>query len=156
MSDRQYIEAVRVVLAFGFFVLQIFGPFPSHAYEPAAGENAATAPGLADKNGLAHFQLQPFNVPVIRDGRVARILTITVSVETRGDENKNKVMAQRYQLYDAFLRDIHGVAAFDRADGRHFDPVVLKTRLRAISDRILGVGIVEDILVMGVFDRHFF
>jgi hypothetical protein len=63
------------------------------------------------------------------------------------------IMARRYELHDAFLRDIHGVTSFARADGRAIDPAVVKTRLMAISGRILGEGVVEDVLVVSIFNR---
>ena len=116
-------------------------------------EKPAKFPGLADKDGLEHFQLQPFNISVIRDGRVTRIITLVVNLETRGDANKTKIIADRYYLQDAFLRDMHGFASYQRADGQSIDPQMVKTRLLVISDRILGKNVVENVLVQSIFDR---
>jgi hypothetical protein len=110
-------------------------------------------PGLSGQDQISHFQLQPFNIPVIRGGRVERIITVSIALETKGDINKTKIMAERYHLHDAFLRDIHALASFRRSDGQTIDPRVVKTRLMVISDRILGEDIVEDILVQSIFDR---
>jgi hypothetical protein len=123
-----------------------------HASEHEDGASIKI-PGLLDKNALGHYPLQPFSVTVIRDGKIKGILTVTLTVETKGGENMNKVMARRYELHDAFLRDIHGVMSFTRADGRTIDPTVVKTRLMAISGRILGDGVVEDVLVVSIFNR---
>lgn len=115
-------------------------------------EKPAKIPGLG-RDGLEHFQLQPFNISVIRDGRVTRIITLIVNLETRGDANKTKIIADRYYLQDAFLRDMHGFASYQRADGQSIDPQMVKTRLLVISDRILGKNVVENVLVQSIFDR---
>jgi hypothetical protein len=135
------------------FVGQMLQGRPAFASGTTGDEKPFKIPGLVDENALQHFQLQPFNVPVIHGNRVERIITIIVTLETKGDLNKTKVMAERYHLHDAFLRDIHGVASFRRADGRTIDPKVIKTRLLMISDRILGADIVENVLVHNIFDR---
>ena len=129
---------------------------PSHpAFSSGAAEEKITAKmlGLTDKNALEHFQLLPFNISVIRDGRVARIITLAVTLETIGDANKTKIMDKRYYLQDAFLRDMHGFVSYQRADGQNIDPQMLKTRLLLISDRILGQDVVENVLVQSIFDR---
>ena len=109
--------------------------------------------GFTDPDTLDHFQLLPFNISVIRDGRVARIVTLVVTLETKGDANKTKVMNERYRLQDAFLRDMQGVAPYQRVDSDGLDPQMLKTRLRLISDRMLGQDVVNNVLVQSIFDR---
>lgn len=139
-------------LAIGLLGGLAWGP-SSHASEHEDGKQSIKIPGLEDKDALGHYPFQPFSVTVMRGGKIAGILTLTLTVETKGGENMGKVMARRYQLHDAFLRDIHGVAAFTRADGRTIDPQVVKTRLMVISDRILGEGVVKDVLVVSIFNR---
>jgi hypothetical protein len=133
---------------------QMLQGHPAFASSTTENKSPVKIPGLADENAIEHFQLQPFNIPVIHGGRVERIITVTVTLETKGDLNKTKIIAERYHLHDAFLRDIHGVASFRRADGRSIDPQVIKTRLLLISDRILGEDIVENVLVHNIFDRR--
>lgn len=152
MSGKTYKTALAA-LAIGILGGLIWTPPAIHANEQEDGKKSVKIPDVVDQDALEHFPLQPFNVSVVRDGRIARILTITVTMETKGGENMVKVMAGRYALQDAFLRDIHGVASFTRADGRTIDPRVVKTRLMAISDRILGAGVVESVLVVSIFDR---
>lgn len=151
MSGKTAKTAI-VALAIGLIGLA-WAPPSIHASEQEDGKKSIKIPGLQDKDALGHFPLQPFSVTVMRDGKIKGILTLTLTVETKGGENMGKVMARRYELHDAFLRDIHGVAAFARADGRTIDPRVVKTRLMAISGRILGEGVVEDVLVVSMFNR---
>lgn len=126
-----------------------------HAAHASATEEKSPAKlfGLSDPNALDHFQLLPFNISVIRDGRVTRIVTLVVTLETKGDTNKTKVMNERYRLQDAFLRDMQGLAPYQRPDTEGLDPQLLKTRLRIISDRLLGQDIVNNVLVQSIFER---
>ncbi len=139
-------------LAIGLLGGLVWAPPPIHAQQED-GKKSIKIPGLQDEDALGHYPLQPFSVTVMRDGKIKGILTLTLTVETKGGENMNKVMARRYELRDAFLRDIYGVASFARADGRTIDPHVVKTRLMVVSGRILGEGVVEDVLVVSIFNR---
>lgn len=124
------------------------------AFASASAEKSPTKVlGFTDPNAIDHFQLIPFNISVIRDGRVARIVTLVVTLETKGDVNKTKVMNERYRLQDAFLRDMQGLAPYQRPDTESLDPQLLKTRLRIISDRMLGQDVVNNVLVQSIFDR---
>lgn len=126
---------------------------PSALASASEAKSPAKLLGFTDPDTLDHFQLLPFNISVIRDGRVARIVTLVVTLETKGDANKTKVMNERYRLQDAFLRDMQGVAPYQRADSDGLDPQMLKTRLRIISDRMLGQDVVNNVLVQSIFDR---
>jgi hypothetical protein len=151
-SGKIAASAIRLLSAIAILGIST----PSHsALASGATEEKSPAKmlGLVDKNALEHFQLQPFNISVIRDGRVTRIVSLVVTLETKGDANKTKIMTERYYLQDAFLRDMHGFASYQRADGQTIDPQVLKTRLLVISDRILGKDVVENVLVQSIFDR---
>jgi hypothetical protein len=147
------IKTAIAALAIGLMGALAWAPPSIHANEPEDGKKSIKIPGLEDKDALGHYPLQPFSVTVMRDGKIKGILTLTLTVEAKGGENMHKVMARRYELHDAFLRDIHGVAAFTRADGRTIDPRVVKTRLMAISGRMLGEGVVADVLVVSIFNR---
>jgi hypothetical protein len=158
---REARHSTGVIAAFAFGVLgtlaffgQILHGQPALASGGADEKKTVKIPGLVGQDAIEHFQLQPFNIPVIRDGRVERIFSVTVTLETKGDLNKTKIMAERHHLQDAFLRDMHSVASFRRSDGQVIDPRVIKTRLMLISDRILGEDIVESILLQGIFDRR--
>jgi hypothetical protein len=152
-SGRIAALAFRLFCAAAVIGVSVLGHAAFASSEAGAEEKPAKIPGLADQNSLEHFTLQPFNVPVIRNGRVERIVMLNLTLETKGDVNKSKVMAERYRLHDAFLRDIYGFISYRRPDGQTIDPQMVKTRLLLISDRILGRDVVENVLVQSIFDR---
>lgn len=102
---------------------------------------------------IQHLPLPLFSIPVIRDNEVTDQVNIAIVLETKGDDNRDKVIAGRYKLYDAFLRDLYGLLAIKRADGQLFDQQVVKIRLARVSEKMLGPGVVNNILVSGISQR---
>jgi hypothetical protein len=102
---------------------------------------------------IQHLPLPVFSIPVIRDNEVTDQVNIAIVVETKGEENRDKVIAGRYKLYDAFLRDLYGLLAIKRADGQLFDQQVVKIRLARVSDKVLGPAVINNILVSGISQR---
>ena len=152
MSGVTFI-ARALALAFALFVLPICLSMPASAQTSAGIMDGFKFPGMEADTELRHMQLLPFNVPVIRNNKLEYILSIGVTIEVKGMENKSKVLDMTRQLRDAFLRDLHGVASIQRADGQVLDANVVKNRLMAISTRMFGPGIVENILIYGITSR---
>ena len=130
------------------------------ALEPAwsakhDGKKGFGLDNLLGEGDAEYYTLQPFTVPIVRDGRIARHVSLLVTLETRGVANKDKILEARKRLRDSFLRDLHGVMAFRRKDGRPFKTSVLKKRLMAVSKRVLGADIVRDILIEIALERRF-
>ena len=101
-----------------------------------------------------YYTLQPFTVPIVRDGRIAKHVSVLITLETRGLANKNKILEVRKRLQDSFFRDLHGVMSFRRKDGQSFKTSVLKKRLMAVSKRVLGEDIVREILIEIALERR--
>jgi hypothetical protein len=121
----------------------------------------ATGPGLA-AGGKEHgssaidrflgnqpqfFRLLPFNIPVIHEGRVVNQVSLIVSIETFGLADKEKVMAARYKLQNAFLRDLYGVVAVHQGNGHPVLADSVKIRLKRLARNMLGGDVVKDVLI---------
>ena len=102
---------------------------------------------------ILHTPLPLFSIPVIRDNEVTDHVNIAIVIETKGEKSRDKVLAERYRLYDAYLRDLYGLLAIKRPDGQLFDQQVVKIRLGRVSDKVLGPGVVNNILVRGISQR---
>ena len=70
-------------------------------------------------------------------------------------DNKEKMLDNRRRLQDAYLRDLYGVLAFRRADEQIYNLDAIQTRLRRISDQIMGSGIIDTVVVKTTLDRRF-
>ena len=110
---------------------------------------------LLGEGDAEYYTLQPFTVPVVRNGRIAKHVSFVITLETSGLANKDKILEARKRLRDSFLRDLHGVMSIRRKDGRSFKTSVLKKRLMAASKRVLGEDIVRDILIEIALERRF-
>jgi hypothetical protein len=92
--------------------------------------------------------------PIVRDGRIAKHVSVLITLEIRGLADKNKILEARKRLQDSFFRDLHGVMSLRRKDGKSFKTSVLKKRLMAVSKRVLGEDIVRDILIKIALERR--
>lgn len=94
-----------------------------------------------------YIELDPLVVPVIKDGRVAQHLTMSVIVEIDSESEKDLIYAARRQLLDGFLTELHALFSH-RVVQNNPNPIpLLRKRLLAISHEILGDEVVDQILV---------
>ncbi len=101
------------------------------------------------------YRMPPFNVPVIRDGRPAEQVSLAITVETKGVDKRNKIIEKRTELRSAFLRDLYAVMSLRNGGRRPLNIDTVKIRLKRVADRVLGPGVVDDVLVEGAYTRTF-
>lgn len=141
---KRVVLVVVAVLALGglaFAAIQFFG---GEDVEPV--ESAAPAP--------VFVTLEPFIVPVIREGRVVKQVNLTITLELAAPHVQTELAAKMPYLRDAFLTRLHGLMGRHRRDGRAFAPEVVKRRLLAESERVLGPGVVRDVLVQSALEQE--
>jgi flagellar basal body-associated protein FliL len=113
--------------------------------KPATETPEAAAPASATPTYVA---LDPFVVPVIRDDRVARQVALTVKLELQGGAAKTLVNEKMPLLRDALLTRLHAVLSRGGLDnGQSFDAVRVKRQFLAECDRVLGKGVVREVLI---------
>ena len=119
----------------------------------AAGDKAESRSALDQflGNYPQFYKLQPFHIPVIRDGRVVNQVNLIISIETFGQADKEKVMAARLRLQNAFLRDLNGVVAVRHGDDRPYIAQTIKIRLTRLARKIIGGDVVKDVLIEASF-----
>jgi hypothetical protein len=144
--------------AFVFLTLTAlsFGALLPHGRAIAADETvepgAKMMPEWFNRQATEYYTMPQFVVPVIEGNTVTRQITLLVTLETIGSDNREKLMAKRERLQDAFLRDMYGVLAVHRADGLGYGDA-LRRRLRLVGDKVVGAGVIENILVKTTYDR---
>lgn len=110
--------------------------------------------GLFEDNQTRYFKMDPFNIPIIRDGQVVKEVSLIVTVETVGIVNQNKLIESRDRLQNAFLGDLHGVLSLQSDPNNPLNLRTMKTRLQRVADAVLGQGIATDVLVESAFTRN--
>lgn len=115
---------------------------PAEVQKPAEGEG----------QGPIFVDMEPFVIPVIREDRVVKYLSLAVKLDINGPEAKKKVDEMMPYLRDAFLTRLHAVLS--RGDpNQTYDAEKLKRQLLAESERVLGPGLVRDVLIGSVAEK---
>jgi hypothetical protein len=149
--------------AFLVFVLTAaasLGALLPHARAVAAeaddgnGESKKKLPEWFSTQSTEYYTMPQFVVPIIEGNAVTRQITLLVTLETTGSANREKLVDNRARLQDAFLRDIYGVLSVHRPAGKGYHNAV-KTRLQVAGDRIVGAGVIDNVLVKTTYDRSF-
>ncbi len=101
----------------------------------------------AGGDGALFVELDPITAPFIRDGRFAQYIVLTVSLEVSDDEAKLAVRRNMPRLRDAFVSELHALAAMRSPKQKLINLSRIKTRMLAGADRVLGKDVVLDVLV---------
>ncbi len=111
-----------------------------------APEEVAEAAPVPTGEPPEFVQFEPLVLPLIHQGQVTHHVTMTVVVETTA-AGKEQVLLAKRQLTDAYLSELYGLLArrFVRRQANALP--LLRRRLLVVSDRLLGPGVVTDVLL---------
>lgn len=109
-----------------------------------SGGTLSLSAAMAD----SHFiEMDALTVPFIRDGVFAQYVVLVVNLEVASESDIEIVRAQKPRLRDAFVSELHALAAVRPPDQRLINLARVKARLLAGANRVLGPGVVRDVLV---------
>lgn len=121
----------------------------------APGEDAAAAE--PDKGGhlgaTERIDLEPIVLPLLRQGRVARHLTLVLVVELARPLPAEKVQRLTPRLRDSLISELHGIFAFRHVQEHGSELPVVQSRMVLASERVLGPGAVRAVRVMATSER---
>lgn len=93
-----------------------------------------------------------FVVPIVKDGRVASLVVMSLSIEVPAG-GKDDVLVREPKLRDSFLRVLFDHANIGGFEGDFTDAntlAVLRTALREIAQKDMGVDMVSDVLILDI------
>lgn len=123
------------------------GPF---AELPGEGEDAETATAAVEPPRFVDMEV--LIIPVITGDRVATTIQIQIKLETVGAANETKIQQMMPRLNDAFVRDLHSFIPRLLGKNQQLDVGIIKQRLQAIGDKVVGPGTISAVLVQGIAD----
>ncbi len=126
-----------VVVAGGFGVMQFMG-----------GEQESHEPELA------FVPLDPLFAPVVREHQFKGYVLLTLQLELSDSRDLETVNASIAPLRDAFIHDLHLQAMLRRKDEPSINIFRVKKRFLLIVERVIGPGIVSDVLVDSAMERR--
>ncbi|MAO93188.1 MULTISPECIES: flagellar basal body-associated FliL family protein [unclassified Hwanghaeella] len=117
---------------------------------PTQNDMAEPAPPPPPDTRL--IELDPLRIPVIRGGVVVNYVILNVTLETIGPDNEAFAQKLMPRLRNAFLTDLNGYFAVVPVEDRILVKS-LKRRMLVISGRVLGRGVVNDVLIQNAFKQ---
>lgn len=113
-------------------------------------EEAATAPAHSPEGTdgkLLFVDLEAITAPFIRDGRFAQYVVLTITLEVADADAKDAVRQNIPRIRDVFVTELHALAAIRSPQQKLINLARVKARMMAGAERVLGEGVVTDVLV---------
>jgi hypothetical protein len=120
---------------------------PAHAVDREKGANELI-PGAP-----VFFDIRPLTLPVIEGNRIRRQIGILLTIELNEGHLKREAQERERELTSAFITELSRMYDWRAEADRVADERLIKTRLHAAADRILGSGVVRDVLIRQLVEQ---
>ncbi len=140
-------RGVRLALVFAVLLIALPAVAAEHGPSKAPKKEGAV-------EGPIFVKLPPIVLPVFdSQNKVTRQAGLVLALELTAGKTEADIEPSRRKLYDAFLTDLY--ALYDQSGSAHrvIEPGLIKQRLQETSDRVLGPGIVHEVLIQQAFER---
>jgi hypothetical protein len=148
MKIAVIIFAVLVMLGGGAISvmkwLQI-GPFELTGGELAEQQESQEPPRFIDMDQLT--------IPIFQGEKVVANFQIQLKLEALGEANESKLLRLLPRLSDAFWRDLYAFIPRLLRKERQIDAIVIKERLRLVGEKVVGKGVINNILVQSLANQ---
>ncbi|WP_299617367.1 flagellar basal body-associated protein FliL [Pelagibius sp.] len=95
----------------------------------------------------AYIRLHPLLISLIQEGEVTHHVTMQLTLQLYDEWDKDLASSNMARLRDAFLHEMHALFAMRIVREGGFESPLVRKRLIDICDRLLGEGIVADVLL---------
>ena len=126
------------------------GPFAPSVVVVEEGGKMETKQALDDPPRFV--DVEPLNIPVFHEDRVAATVQIQLKLEAIGEENEEQIIRLLPRISDAFLRDMHAFIPRLLKKEERINVAIIKKRLEIISERLVGPDLIDNILVQSISD----
>ncbi len=99
-------------------------------------------------------KIDPIVLPLIQQNKVTRFVTVVITLEMPVDDAILKVGLVKPRLMDALFTELHSLFSMKMVREQGPDSPLVKQRVRLVSERILGPGTVDAVLVQGVSQQR--
>lgn len=129
----------------------------AEAAKAAAEQHAKEEPKLDAHGQPIHsefVELDALILPIIDEDGLTQVISLVVALEVEGADAAGKVESMSPKLKDAFIQDMYGMLSHKGSmKGGIIQVGPLKTRLNAISKKVMGDDVVKDVLLQVVQQR---
>lgn len=111
--------------------------------------------GLKLNPDQVYVNIGPIILPVITEEGPQQIVTMLVSLEVKDLSTSDKVREKLPRLVDAYMGALYGrLNSKTMIEGKIVDVAFVKSRLMKATERVLGPGMVQDVLIQAVAQRQ--
>lgn len=144
--------ALVLAIAGGVAGLIHFGILPDYTglIRPPVETEAEPPPPPRVEPVFQH--LTPFLIPIIRNGQIERSLYIGLRLQVN-PEKGSQVAMYHSRLHDAYMRLLFDLVPKQMERRETLDLAAMKVRLQEVADRLMGKGMVEEVMFQAVFER---
>jgi flagellar protein FliL len=100
------------------------------------------------------YDIPPIVLPVVEGNAVTRQVGVILTVELAEGHRKSEVRAKRRELTDAFITELYSIYGWRSGAERVVNETLIKRRLMAACDRVLGAGIAHAILIRQLVEQE--
>lgn len=140
---------------FRLMMLVVFGVFTLSATAQASDPSHGAAAEDSGEPEIQFVQLDTMLLPVMDEQGISQVVTLVVSLEVADSETADQAKKLSPRLKDAFIQDMYG-QLHHRALLRNGVLAVgaIKARMNHVSNKVLGEGQVNDVLLQVVQQRR--
>ena len=99
------------------------------------------------------IDIENLAIPVIKEGRVNRYITISVSLEMKDMDAKELGDLAFPRLKDEIFRDLYSYFSMQQPGQTGINVAQVKARLMWAAERAIGRGKVRQIIIQGAYER---
>jgi flagellar protein FliL len=104
-----------------------------------------------------YVRISPMVLPIIGDDGIEEIVSMIFYLEVDSMDTSDKVREKLPRLVDGYMQSLYGAlerGSLKGKNGKTLDIARIKQRITAVNDRILGTGVVQEVLVQAVNQRQ--
>ncbi len=137
---------MKWVMIIGAAVALIAGGF--FGWTQYAGDDAFAISFEGEEEvDLVTVDLEALTVPFVREGKFAHYVVLVVSLQVNGQDRATLVRGQIPRLRDSFVEGLHALAIRRSANQTVISIPRIRSTLIASSEKVMGPGVITDILV---------
>ncbi len=129
-------------------VAALVAALPAGAAEHPEGLNASSP------DAPAFFNIEPIVLPVIEGNRIPRQVGVLLTLELAEGHTAAEARDKERELTDAFITELYRIYEWRAGDDRVVNERLIKERLQAAADRVLGPGVVHAILIRQLLEEQ--
>ncbi|MGQ0526634.1 MAG: flagellar basal body-associated FliL family protein [Alphaproteobacteria bacterium] len=110
--------------------------------------------GEGAKQVFQYIEMDPLLLPIVDKNGVSQVVSLVVALEVYDLAAIERVKEMTPKLKDAFIQDMYGILnKYAALENGVVQVSMIKKRLNAVTQRVMGEGLVNDVLLQVVQQR---